>query len=513
MRCERVATKYERSDREVYKLAVLANAWIAELSGDLERARIVLEQLGKERGFETDVDRVLALARVYERLGTPAYLEHAAHIFRFLDRSFEKLSTLGRLAGVYRRLNNRERADEYEERFLTAFRRRMHRVSEADVATVAAWRYLPLAELRRVQLVPVEAIDAENTQSSREHAIRAFLRGALDEARTFFGRGGELLDRKYLADLALVQGDVPGAVASFVEVLRDDPDDPRVLASLLDHAREAHEVLVAEVVGSTELRSRLVANLATSIRDTPLAEAPWRNMATLRRLIGDYPEAERCAERAHALEAAARRDSQTIGRVLAAAVFHFIGKAKGLIHQVWVDRTPTEVGRGGFLASDDILGNVTLEMKQSVRNTFFAVREYARSRFPQQTRDILHYDYTYKVTKEDEPSGGLSAGLPTALAFLSTFLQRPVPQDIAFSGVLIADSHDALVVRSIGEAEYKVKGAYNRSLRVIVLPAENRANRFESTQVPRAVCEEIVRFAYTLDDAVRLTFGEGLWLR
>jgi len=356
VRCERVATKYERSDREVYKLAVLANAWIAELSGDLERARIVLEQLGKERGFETDVDRVLALARVYERLGTPAYLEHAAHIFRFLDRSFEKLSTLGRLAGVYRRLNNRERADEYEERFLTAFRRRMHRVSEADVATVAAWRYLPLAELRRVQLVPVEAIDAENTQSSREHAIRAFLRGALDEARTFFGRGGELLDRKYLADLALVQGDVPGAVASFVEVLRDDPDDPRVLASLLDHAREAHEVLVAEVVGSTELRSRLVANLATSIRDTPLAEAPWRNMATLLRLIGDYPEAERCAERAHALEAAARRDSQTIGRVLAAAVFHFIGKTKGLIHQVWVDRTPTEVGRGGFLASDDILG-------------------------------------------------------------------------------------------------------------------------------------------------------------
>jgi hypothetical protein len=49
------------------------------------------------------------------------------------------------------------------------------------------------------------------------------------------------------------------------------------------------------------------------------------------------------------------------------------------------------------------------------------------------------------VTKEDEPSGGLSAGLPSAL--------------------------------------------------------------------PRAVCDELVRFVDDLDDAVSLVFGEDIWLK
>jgi ATP-dependent Lon protease len=193
-------------------------------------------------------------------------------------------------------------------------------------------------------------------------------------------------------------------------------------------------------------------------------------------------------------------------------VYQFVGKTKGLIHQVWADRRPVAAGRGGFLASDDILGNVTFEMKQHVRNTFFAVREYARSRFPQQTSDIFDYQYTYKVTKEDEPSGGPSAGLPTALAFLSVFLQRPVPQDVAFTGVLIADSHDALVVRSVGDAAYKVKGAYHRNLRRIVMPSENRADLAASPHVPAAVVERFVRYVTTLDEAVTVTFGEEAWM-
>ena len=179
---------------------------------------------------------------------------------------------------------------------------------------------------------------------------------------------------------------------------------------------------------------------------------------------------------------------------------------------MWADRRPVEAGRGGFLASDDNHGNVTLEMKQHVRNTFFAVREYARSRFPRQTSNVLDYQYTYKVTKEDEPSGGPSAGLPTALAFLSVFLQLPVPQDVAFSGVLIADSHDALVVRSVGDAAYKVKGAYQRNLRNIIMPVENRADFAASAQVPDVVCERFVRYVASLDEAVTATFGPEVWM-
>jgi len=235
-------------------------------------------------------------------------------------------------------------------------------------------------------------------------------------------------------------------------------------------------------------------------------------MATVRSLLGDAEEAARCLEHARALAEAAERDALPIGRVLAAAVFQFVGKTKGLVHQVWADRRPVEPGRGGFLASDDILGNVTLEMKQHVRNAFFAVREYARSRFPRQTSDVLDYRYTYKVTKEDEPSGGPSAGLPTALAFLSVFLQKAVPQDVAFSGVLIADSHDALVVRSVGDAPFKVKGAYHRNLRQIVMPAENRPDLEANALVPPAVCERLVRYVATLDEAVTVTFGEDTFL-
>ncbi|HEX8796624.1 MAG TPA: S16 family serine protease, partial [Polyangiaceae bacterium] len=259
-------------------------------------------------------------------------------------------------------------------------------------------------------------------------------------------------------------------------------------------------------------RPAIVELLETRLRASPLRAGAWREMATLRRVLGDSDGAARCAERAEALADAAERDAHPVGRVLAAAVFQFVGKTKGLIHQVWADRRPVEPGRGGFLSSDDILGNVTYEMKQHVRNTFFAVREYARSRFPHQTSDVLDYQYTYKVTKEDEPSGGPSAGLPTALAFLSVFLQKPVPQDVAFSGVLIADSHDALVVRSVGDAAYKVKGAYQRNLRRIVMPAENRTDLATSAQVPNAVCERFVRYVSSLDEAVTATFGADAWM-
>ena len=231
-------------------------------------------------------------------------------------------------------------------------------------------------------------------------------------------------------------------------------------------------------------RANVASDLEAELRAAPLRAETWREMSTVHRVRGEMEAAARCAERAAALSDAADRDARPVGRVLAAAVYMFVGKTKGLIHQIWADRTPVESGRGGFLASDDILGNVTFEMKQHVRNTFFAVREYARSRFPEATADVLDYRYTYKVTKEDEPSGGPSAGLPTALAFLSVFLQRHVRQDVAFSGVLIADSHDALVVRSVGDAAYKVKGAYHRNLRRIVMPSENRADLVASAQVP-----------------------------
>jgi tetratricopeptide (TPR) repeat protein len=508
--CERLAHKWRVKEPGLYKLAVLARAWLAEMSADLDVACVTLEGLGNERGFETDTDRILALARVYERMGTRDRLEKAAHVFRFLERSFEKMSALARLARLYRRLGDEERATEYDRRWLESFEARMHRPTLADAARVAASRYVPLewlARLREPKREPGIAVAPD----LRQRAITSFVLGDALDARAALEEGGDRLDVAYLAELDALEGKVDAAARAWSRVLDADSIEPRVVGALL-RAYERTGARALERVAASLPHHRLLEELEGQLRASPLRAGPWREMATLRRLKGEKEEAARCSERARALSDAADRDARPVGRVLAAAVYQFVGKTKGLIHQVWADRRPVEPGRGGFLASDDILGNVTYEMKQHVRNTFFAVREYARSRFPQLTSDVLDFQYTYKVTKEDEPSGGPSAGLPTALAFLSVFLQKPVPQDVAFTGVLIADSHDALVVRSVGDAAYKVKGAYHRNLRRIVMPAENRADLASSTQVPAVVCERFVTYVRTLDEAVTDTFGAGAWL-
>jgi hypothetical protein len=85
-------------------------------------------------------------------------------------------------------------------------------------------------------------------------------------------------------------------------------------------------------------------------------------------------------------------------------------------------------GSGGLLAREDVLGNLTDEMKESLRSVFLAVREYAQAMFPDRTADLTNHSYGFKLPKEDEMSGGLSAGLPSALVFLSVLIQRPIPQ-------------------------------------------------------------------------------------
>ena len=500
--CDRLARKYQGQDAEMYKLAVLAKAWIAELSGDIEGSCRVLEELGQERGFETDIDRVTFLVRVYETLGTPEQLWKAVHICQYLERSYEKISVLGRLTSLYRKLGQAEAMAHYEQRYLEAFRRRMHRPSFAEAVRAAARSYIPLDKLLSVRFVDAAAL-AEPTL--RERAISLALEGQRTAARELLQAGLEPIDRKYLADLAVLDGDTEGAARLYVESLAQRPTDVRVLGWLVDHHARTGSAVVEEYLRGPGVAEEALGALDAARRAVPLRSSMWRRLASVHHLLGHEHEAAVCAERVAALEAAAERKRGAVGRVLAAAVYHFLGKAKGLSHEVWAARRPAPAGRGGFL--EELLGNLTPEMKDGVRNTFLSVREYARSKFPHQTADILDYNYTYKVTKEDEPSGGLSAGLPTALAFLSVFLNRPVPQDMACTGVLITDSHDVLVLKRVGEPEYKVRGAYNRNLRLLILPEGNRDELRSNPQVPPAICDEIVRYAPDLDEAVTLTFG------
>jgi len=502
--CDRVAAKYRGADAELYKIAVLARAWIAELTGDLDEARRVLEGLGSERGFESDLDRATALSRVYERLGTAEHLGAAVHIATFLDRHEERIVNVGRLALLFRALGRDDDAREAEARFLDVFRRRMHRPSPREIVRVASESYVPLDTIVALPRPP----STMDEGPARERALGLAWSGRTDEAAGLLSASREPIDSKYRADLARMEDDRESAADLYLRALAGDPGDRHVIVRLLDGFASSPDVV--RYFADPARAEHAVAILRSAIHDFPLRPVFWRALGALHRLRGDRTEGDRCAAKAEALAAAAGRRRSALGRSLAASVYHFVATAKGLIHEIWAQRKPSPAGRGGHL--DEIIGNLTPEMAQAVRNTFLSVREYAMAKFPEQTTALFDFSYTYKVTKEDEPSGGLSAGLPTALAFLSVFLDRPLPQDVASSGILIADAHDVQIVRPVGEPEYKVRGAYNRNLRMLLLPEGNREELTRTAQVPRAIVEELVRFVSDLDQAAALVFGEDLWM-
>lgn len=502
-----LARRHHGRDRETYKLAVLARAWIAELLGDLAAARQALEALGSERGFETDVDRVTQLARIYERLGGRAELESALHIWRYLEQRNPSIAIVGRVAGLHRRLGHAEVAAQYEARYAEAFRRRMHRPGFDDVVQVAAVRYLPLPRLAELRLAPRPA---PPELPRRGHAVAAALGGDLATARRGLDPAVPL-DRKYLGDLHVLAGDAAAAACDYAAALVDDPDDLRVIGWLLGERQGAAAEGAALAFRDPALAARTRQVLEAAIEAMPLRASLWRQLGHLLAILGD-PRAAAHLERAAALDEARRREQSPIGRVLAAATYHLVGRARGLIHELWAGREVAPGGRGGSLPESQVLGNTSAEMRQAIRNTFESVREYARAKFPHRTEDLAEYTYTYKITKEDEPSYGLSAGLPTAIAFLSVFLQRRVPQDLALSGAVVADAHDVLVVRAVGDTEKKVKAAYHRNLRAIVLPAANRAELEANVLIPGAVRQELVRYARDLDEAMKLVFGPSVFV-
>lgn len=507
--CREVASRYHEQDNEVYKLAVLAEAWIYELIGNLQLACEILERLGLERGFETDMDRLLALVALYEKAGTRTALESALNICKYLERNSGGSYILGRLALLYRRLGDEGSAAEYERRHLAAYRRAMHRPSFDEVVLVAAGRFLPLERLREIRF---HETDLHPDPSPREMALARALLGDFEEAKRLLASGTELLDLKYQADLESIGADdrrADRAIALYSRALREDPTDRHVIGWLLDWWGRTRSKSITALFRDETMLAQVLQKLESAVHDTPGDYRVWRRLALLFAIQdGRQPQERQFADRAAVLERSTKERAQAVGRALSAATYRFAGRVNGLIHEVWATREMATAGHGGALPRDDILGNLTPEMRDNVRNTFLAVREYAQAKFPHLTRDILDYNYSYKVTKEDEPSGGTSAGLPTALAFLSVFLQRPVSQDLASTGILVTDAHDVLTVRAVGDIEYKVKGAYHRNLRILVAPVGNRPVLELSGIVPRVISEEIVRYVADLDEAVKLVFGD-----
>jgi hypothetical protein len=374
---------------------------------------------------------------------------------------------------------------------------------------VASRRFLPIERLRQVR---VPSSEIPSGASRREVSIARAIRGDVAEARRGFSATHETLDAKYLANLESLGGDEAHgdrAIEGYAKVLRADPSDLNIIAWLLDrHAAAPSEAIAAAFREPAVLAESLQA-LEKAVHDNALDYRLWRHLSVLFGIMGRGADQQRqFADRAAALERSAHERSQVIGRVQSAATYRFAGTVHGLIHEIWATREMASPRQGGSLRREDILGNLTTDMRDSVRNTFVAVREYAQTMFPHLTRDIMDYNYGYKVTKEDEPSGGTSAGLPTAIAFLSQFLQRPVRQDTALTGLLVTDAHDVLTLRTVGDIEQKVDAAYHRNLAMIVVPTGNQPLLERSGLVPHAIQAEIVRYASDLNEAVRIVFGE-----
>jgi hypothetical protein len=508
--CAALAAARVGTDGDGYKRAVITGAWIAGGTGDLTWARLQLEELGRERGLEHDRDRLLALVHIYDAIGTPDCLDAGAkicrHVITDLDRrGIEKLSMLGQLASLERRAGRVDVADQLDARFLEATRRRMHRASLHDLVRVGATEYLPIEQMRAVQPAGDQLPDA---LERRERALVAALGGELRPARIELAAGSEHLDRQYLAELAALDGDEDRAIALFLETLRDGAENPAVIGWLLERHARLPSAAIARYWTDPDRLVRTLELLHAQCELAPQRPEVWRRLAILHELAGHGDEAQRCASRAGAL---APTHALPIGKVLAASVYRFAGRPKGLVHEIWAQRTPTRPGCGGTLPADEIYGNLTDEMRASVRNVFVAVREYALAWFPELTTDLNDYSYVYKLPKEDEPSGGLSAGLPSALAFLSVFLQRPISRTIVSSGMVISEAHDVMSIGRIGDAEHKVKAAYHGNLRTLILPLANRVDVVQSTMIPIAIADEIVRYAADLDQAVRLAFDADVF--
>jgi hypothetical protein len=96
---------------------------------------------------------------------------------------------------------------------------------------------------------------------------------------------------------------------------------------------------------------------------------------------------------------------------------------------VWAAKVRVARGEGGQLDDGDMLGSLAPDLRALVKNVLDATRVYALRCFPERCVEVSDHRYRFKVTKEDEPSSGESAGLPCALAFLSVFLELPIRQD------------------------------------------------------------------------------------
>jgi tetratricopeptide (TPR) repeat protein len=526
--CDRLAEEHRGRDREIYKLAVLEKALLLESIQNSNGAIEVLEKLGRERGFEGDVDRLRCLARSYELRGTHEDLGRAYRVYAFLHERTGLPELLSRMARVAARRGEVAEAERLEARFADAFRREHHELSLSELLDAACAHYVPLDQLRALATSPADlqatagALQpGEDPEAKRRLALLRALLGDLSGSaeiwRELMASGdARPEDTKYFGDVCDAQGDAKGARALYLAALSSESvADAAILDTMLSGDDPDVERVMLSIFADPKKRDRTYEALKHAAKSNQLSPETWTTLARFERLIGLHAQAERHEAKAHALSVAAERSGPRIGHVKVAAVYQILGHKHGIVHEIWASRyrvgPEARSGPGGQLDESSIFGNLAPDMMRDVQNVFVAVKTFVCDRFPHLVGDLEDHRYILKVTKDDEPSGGNSAGIAVALAFLSVLLQKPLPQDMAVTGALVADSSNEIRLSRVADVDYKLIGAYQRRLDRVIVPLENRVDLEQSHLVPRQVWEKRVVFAANMTQLMKLVFGDDLW--
>lgn len=433
-----------------------------------------------------EVERLRLLATAGEYAPTAEGWVAAARAWAFLARS-GKLSAYGRLAQSRRRLGNEEGARRAELAYEEAFRRRMHWLSPHERMAALTRRPLPLQRLRGMELPP------------------------LDELVDPLARGIGLLahGRFRAAHRALAREDAGW----------------RSISLLATEGEEAARLAADALLDRGELDGPLGFVLAHALAVAPAARVPRPALelsrASLERMAAQIPPEEEAlfylgllaARMGHATDARAhfdrllalrRRGWPPPGVVRAAAIYALRGRQRGLVHDVIVRRLTPRHGEGGRLLETETHGEFAPGARAQLRRIFASVREWIIGRHPQHQEAIDAFAYGIHVTKEDQPSGGPSIGLPVAVAFASLMLGRPASGGMVFSGALSYDAVGRIAIQPVGDAGLKLKGALHAGARILVLPSAQREEALSGQHVPRRIAERSVAFVDTLDEALAL---------
>ncbi|UQA54765.1 S16 family serine protease [Polyangium aurulentum] len=513
---DRASSRLRTSDPYLFKLAALERAFLLERAQDVRGAIATLERLADEPGLASDVERLLCLSMLYEREGTPERIRRALRAVRHAYLVTRRPTLLRRIARLLDKLGHAHFAEKFEARYLELFERRMHAVSLREAATALSTAYVPRERLARLPFghrammhLAERHLQRERPLHRRRAAVLALAAGDAARALALFGdleREGHATatDLFYLADALELSGNGEAArrmrrrAASARATL-----DGAELTALLGGEEGADE----DAVGVLDTPERLAAAaiaLRVHAKAHPCEPSPLFALARIERARGREAEARALADHAQAL---VRSRHAPRPFVLAAAALRCGGEVRGLMHELWVDSRRVAHDHGGGLEPADVLGSVADELRARTVAIFYAVRAFARARYPHRViADLDDRRFSLRITKDDERSSGDSAGLPIAVAFLSAILGLSVPDDVAFTGAVVCDAHDVITLGRIGDVEAKIEGAHERRLRRIVLPAANREDVAHAERVPRRIAEGMVVFARTLEDVCAAVF-------